>query len=633
MTDIAILASTKLRSRRIRTIITVIISGLLFAGLITVLIASQGVSNSINDFMKEGLNNRYIVQAQIDPPLSGGVLEKQDLKTRAQQIYNQTIINKKAEAKTLGIDYDSSTEVNPIVNRSNMSGQQTETMLLPRGSSAQQAINEYIQKHPNPGLDQLKLASAQYNPTDYFKTTSASYGSGSIVTMQNGLENFDTTDQYNNSQQDILKTSTIERADAQITEPFILKKLSNNSNQGSIPIIITYYEAEQLLNLPTSNKNAPTEQQLLRIKDLYAKAGAITFSACYRNSVSQNQISTAIRQAVDIAKNKSNKDYQKPNLIYGLPANNSCDAATITSDTRSAAEKELAEKQDKFLKDFGDTVDPVQHKFIFRVVGLTPSQTNSSTTTLGGLLQNIVGSSLNGTITIPNDMLDKSSNAALFKSLFFPEQNNDMLGLPSDTYYVEFSDANDARNFIAEKSCTTRADGTCATVDKLFQLNSFGSNSIALQDLQKTFLYYFEIAIATITLIAVIIMSGMIGRQITDNRRETAVFRAIGAKRIDIVGIYSLYAFCLSVYVALFALVIGLGLAFGIDQYLWKEATLQAQLLFGATNTAREFHFFDINLFGLAIIPLIIIISGFISTIFPLVRNVRRSPIKDMREE
>ena len=73
----------------------------------------------------------------------------------------------------------------------------------------------------------------------------------------------------------------------------------------------------------------------------------------------------------------------------------------------------------------------------------------------------------------------------------------------------------------------------------------------------------FTIVALVIAAIAALIMMGMIGRVIGDSRRETAVFRAIGAKRNDIRAIYSTYTFFLSLGIVVATLVIGTAVAAG----------------------------------------------------------------------
>lgn len=635
LNDAAILAVTKLRTRRIRTSVTVVISGLLFAGLIAVLIVARGAENSIAFFNKEGLNSRYIVATSPNAPATFNAFEDPNVMAAAQQIYDQTVADKKAAAKQLGIAYDPSTEPAPTVTLPAQPGRAAKTMLSFSSPAAQQALQNYADAHPVPGLPQLKAVAKPYHPIGFYQTTSGG-PNGTLSVMQNGQEDFSADDPEQPKgppgQSSPLQDGAMQRSDPQLTKPFLLPNQPQQYTQTAVPIILSYARAQKLLGMQSLPKGASPAQKLSQIKELYRKAQSITIAACYRNSVSEQQIQTAITQAADIAKNTGNAHYQKPELVYGLPPADSCGPATILRDVRSASAKKLQAKQDEFDKMFGKEVDPVQQKLTFRVVGLTPDQNLDAPTTFSGILRNIVGSSLNQEIVVPSDMLQQMPNAATVESILFPKALNP-LGFSPTLYYAEFTNADDARNFINNKSCTTRPDGACATATKPFQLNTYGSNSIALDDLRHKFLHFFEIGTLVVMAIAVVIMTGTIGRMIADGRRETAVFRAIGAKRLDIATIYTVYTFCLSLYVALFALIAGVALAYVFDHHFWLATTVQAQLLFGASDTSRSFHFFSIDARAVGLVLLIAIACGLVSMLLPLLRNVRRSPIKDMREE
>ncbi len=629
LSDAIVIAATKLRTHRIRTTITIILSSLLFAALIAAIIITTGVTKSVAVFNNQGLNNRYLVWAQADNPLFGGVLSTKEFITLAQQKGKDLIIAKQAEAKKLGIDYNAGNEPSATLTES-MSGQNSVHVNF-QSYAAIEAMQEYVKQHPSPDLNELKQAAANYHPIGFYSSIMAGLSNGNMSIMSNGSENFTPTDDQRVSLLFPGQTSLMVD-DSHLTQPFILP--GTTTNGSNIPLIVSYSTAEGLLGLPKLPSNASTKDHYDRIQQVYRQTtnNAVTVTTCYRNSVSQQQIDQAISQADEIARNKSNKDYQKPSLIYGLPAANSCNKATIISDKRTAAEKKTQAAQDQFDATFGQVVVPVQQKLTFQVVGLSPSTSNSNTT-FSDLLSSIVGSSLtDGSDVIPADLLDKMSTATSVKSTLLADNSNP-LAVANPNYYVEFSNANDARRFITDKSCTTRMEGTCASPGRLFQLTASGNNSIALQDLQQKIASVLGLATIGVVVLAVIIMTSMIGRTVADGRRETAVFRALGAKRSDIVAIYAVYTLCLIILIAIISLAVGLGAAYGLDAYYGQDATLQAKLLFDAVNTNLTFRFFSINIALLGVVVVIIVISGLFSMVIPTLRNIRRNPIQDMREE
>ena len=124
-----------------------------------------------------------------------------------------------------------------------------------------------------------------------------------------------------------------------------------------------------------------------------------------------------------------------------------------------------------------------------------------------------------------------------------------------------------------------------------------------------------------------------IGRTITDSRRETAVLRAIGFKRIDITLIYTTYTIILSLFVTLFSLGIGFATATVADHTLSPDLTARAQYAFGGLDTAKQFTLIGVDAHQLTLIVVACMITGLLSVIMPLALNVRRNPIRDMRED
>lgn len=156
---------------------------------------------------------------------------------------------------------------------------------------------------------------------------------------------------------------------------------------------------------------------------------------------------------------------------------------------------------------------------------------------------------------------------------------------------------------------------------------------MALDSAKRGFGRLFRYVALGVALIAAVIMMGTVGRMVADSRRETAVFRAIGAKRLDIAQIYVLYTILLSVLICAFALIIGILLAGFVHSRYASEATVEALVAYNAQDLDKTFRLYSffwpdvLQLVGLALA------GGVISSILPLVRNLRRNPIRDMRDD
>ena len=128
-------------------------------------------------------------------------------------------------------------------------------------------------------------------------------------------------------------------------------------------------------------------------------------------------------------------------------------------------------------------------------------------------------------------------------------------------------------------------------------------------------------------------MMGTIGKVISDSRRETAVFRAIGAKKLDIAQIYLIYTLMIGMIVATFSVGIGYILALYVDNKYAGVITIDALIAYNSTNLDRTFGVVGIN--GSEIMKLvgIILLASLLSAVIPLITNLKRNPIKDMRDE
>lgn len=637
LSDAAVLAYTKLRTRKIRTIITVVISGMLFSVLVFIMVVFSGVEQSVNSFSNEGLGKRYIASASDMSQYENDIysqLNNKDVIARAKAIHTETIDAKKKEAKRLNIEYSPNSEASPVDKNGN------EEWLNPTSESVQKALLEYAKAHPRKdSLVKIKEKLAQYNPTAYYYGQAIQPQDGGFQTMKNGKETFVEKEDRNKSfnginpfeEDEDPAVAGMQMLDGELTRPFILKNSSWKPTEKTVPVIITYASAEKFLGLKKLDTNSTAQQRLARISDIREKAGNLTFDICYRNTTSKNLVQTAVATQQEIEKNKGKKDYKKPSLIYGLPAVDSCGAVPVTSDTRTVAEKSYETRQKEFDRKFSNYQDPQQSKITLRVVGLSPGSTLSSSGLISDIINSLLNSSLGGSWIVPRDMYESLPVTSNHSDILQPRQNAEAVErayAPSKQYYAEFANATDARAAIKKYSCSIFG----CDENGIF-LVQFGSGSITLAEAKGALVGVLS-TVALITAgVAALIMAGTIGRMIADGRRETAVFRAIGANRGDISLIYTVYTLLLAFWVALFALILGVVLALVLDGYMSADATASAQLMFGSSDITRQFHMYGFMSVELLYIVGLVFLTGIVSMLLPLLRNVRRNPINDMRDE
>lgn len=637
--EATMLAVTKLRTRKVRLVVTIVISGLLFGVLAGASIGARGVFSSIASFNHEGLSSRFLVQG--NSLSSGNVFMDKSIIDRAAAIYKETIEAKKAEAKKLGIEYNSENDRPPYNEYPGSNGTKIRT-IDPTQPAAIQAVKEYSSSHPQPGINEFKKAAGSYHASASYESRTIPYDtSGSqLKVLKGGKETYDDTKPTAGNGPvtglDSFATNWSLMSE-DLLRPFILPGESLAVNKdGSIPIIIPISAAEQLLGAKALPSSASANDRLERTRQNRQSIQGFTFDACYRNATSAALINRAVTVQQEIEENKNKKDYQKPSLQYGLPAE-ACGPATVIRDVRTAEQKTLDAKQLQFDQKFGAT-ESVQSKIHFRVVGMVPDADYSVSTNVSQIIKSLVTSSLGNGWYAP---LSAARQNQTVNQLFF-QANTQLAG--SSSYFADFKTADAARTFIDQQNCTpdyqkydpTSGDDpaqACIGSGKPFGLGPYGSNSLGLESAKQTFQKFFTLVGLGIAVVACVIMMGTVGKMIADSRRETAVFRAIGAKKLDIAQIYVLYTIFLSTLVFLFAMAAGLAAAVYADHRWASDATQQALVAYNAQDLSKAFKLYALYPPDMLYLLGITVAAGLLSAVFPLVRSLRRNPIRDMRDD
>lgn len=635
--DASLLASTKLKTRRIRTGFVIGISGLLFGLMLFAVMVMQGVFDSVDRFSDEGLNNRSILQITRTggSPSFDAYEERSDEQyiAEVQKAHTAYVARKQAAAKKFGVPYDPAQEDPSPIGRD----PDTKQMSVLVDSYNSPAVQEVL----------AKKAAADYKPFDirsYVKQYSSATvlgdqykpvtpKSGNVTHMKDGKEKIET---------DLTKLrmsrgyteqgeASLTITDGSVTKPFITNKTFDPS-KGEIPIVVPYSDAEKMLGYKKLAATASNEEKVQRLKNVRERIHEVSATFCYRNQASQAKLSEASSQVGEIKRGKGTKDFVMPKVVYELPSDTSCGPVKVVSDTRTASEKRAAEARIAFEKEVGSYIgDPDQRLVTVRGVGISGDLAGeSSAWSITGFVGGLFGSSLGyGTWSIPSDLMAQLPETARPEAIFANEKVIEDTGFyPAETYLVEFTDRKEARTVLEKTGSFSGGMGTSDVMTA-----PFGSSVLLIDEFKKLFYQVMLWVFAVISVIAAIIVGAIIGRAVSDGRRESAIFRAIGARRGDIGLIYGTYAFLLSLRVVLFAFVLGIVGSLVIELWLAKEASFAAQLAYAASNTSLEFHFIGFGSWYLAAIAGAIIGIGLISSIIPILLGARRSPINDMRDD
>ncbi len=644
ITDSLRLAGTKLRVRRIRLSITVVVSGLLFAALLAGLTMLMGAQRSVEEFDRGSLNSRYLVaQTAIRP---NNIEFTSNLTARAEAERTQMIKDKQALAARLGLPYDPKSEP-PIMQSF------PDSPPYPNDQSVivQRLIRQETAKLPRLTADAQWQFARTHGAVQQFSIQSIATN-GMLNYMERGIESFDDKHQQNNQPTPLeefkQQFGSITTIDQSLLGGYLLAGASAKPNE--IPLIIRYQDVEALLGLKPLDKNASNDTQLSRLKELRQKARQLTFSACYRNPASQELLQTA-KQQIQAAANQAKKpsaDYVKPDREYAMPSADSCAAPAVVKDNRSAETRRTEANQRYFDQTFGSAQpEPAQAKFTFRVVGLMPDGIEAAQSDIGSFLQQFLSTRLSYTWIMPRGSMTTATQTAFESTI--QTANNDQGGANRDETLAiyEFSDPNKARSYLAAASCgegAAQPESTGASKTQKFNksiclphyvvfASPTGSNSLVNYDAMERLKPIIMWTFIGVTIIAAFILLIIISRTIADSRKESAVFRALGATRLDISQIYFVYTMIVALLTALFSIAAGLIVVYIADNVFASQITATLRIAMTPKDLATTFHFWTIDWMVIGAVALSIIAAAVLACLIPLIRNTRRNPIKDMRDE
>lgn len=648
------LSSTKLRIRRIRLIITVIISSLLFALAVFALAVMHGTFSSIKAFNSEGLSNHYLVAgATASQPYQ--IYADANVVASVEKAQAAQIAKKKVEAKRLGIEYDPKTE-KPWVEAQDIYGSGTKTNIITNTEAPEvvQIVEAAMRAMPEYDYTAFTKTVTAHGATAAYRMSATNmYGvSGAqkyLKVLTDGQEPYDKTamsDPYQAKGFNTLSLSPVRTAPNALLQPFLLKGQSLAVDKsGAIPVFVPFSVAEESMKLKALSKKATSADKLARIQQVRSGVAGTVITICYRNDSSNELLQTAITQKEVDEQNKGKKDYKRPDLMYGLPKT-ACGEVPIIRDVRTADQKRTDAKQLEFDRIFGKVV-PTQHTLTVRVVGIMPDTADMYSNSISSILSGVLSSSLGSGWIVP----EQATAAVQSKDLVKPI---DEQPVSTVTYLAELPNAKAQATFIKTESCDldgvanvvtvpgmgamvagdpAKTSPICAKQQKYFLYSSFGNNAAAVHDVERGFMRGFQIALLVIALLSSLVLMGVIGRIIADGRRETAVFRAIGATRLDMSFVYVLYTFFVASMVVVASFALGFAGAYLFSSHFSPLFTPNALLVFNSMDTTKKFVFFGIDTVRLLYVAGIVYLAAFAGMLLPLLINLRRSPLRDMRDE
>jgi len=646
------LARTKLHAKRGTLFASVILSSLLFAAVIIAIITFTGVQKSAVAFIEKANNGKYLVQVEpvipdgITPGIDPANLTSDNInKIRAYEAsyYEQ----QKAQYKSLGIEYAEPPASDSLLTPDAFAPANKPASLRYRlnfdsplmAQFEQEIYTKYAQTAVNRITD-LRRIAGKYGGDGFYETKSYPIsGIPNQLLIQSNKEDFGDAQMkqgdftsygyFTNA----IHNSQYEFQDEQLLSRYI--STTNTNNLKGIPVIVSAQEAASLFGKSKDVGKEPSDDNARAgwLKQVQEKLTNTTYQTCYRNSTEQTMLQKIQQDYADMQDSKNNKDYVKPDLLYAYPTT-ACGDITVQSDTRTQAEKDADTKQIDVEKRLGTYIAPAHQLVTYQIVGfIEATPYSNSSANINSYLKNLLSySTLSMDAIIPQQLYDTLPSSLKVDDLAGQKNNQSYAAALESlaTRIVAFNTIDQARQFMNDETCPS-ANTNCK---KLFTADPYGSNYLILDQVGKLFEKVMLYSIPVILLLAITIIWFTMSRVMTDNRRETAIYRAMGATRPDIAAIYIAYTIIVAIRIAVTSLIIGLAVAWIINVSYGKQLSNVAVSSFGiqGANTPT-FSLFNLSSPYILLILVIIIIVCLIAVTYPLTRNVRRAPIRDMREE
>jgi hypothetical protein len=647
------LARTKLRSKRGMLFASISISSLLFAAVVAAIIIFTGAQKSAVDFIEKANNGKYLVQVQAVVP-NGGIPGFDTMKLTADNIkevraYEANYYAQlKTKYKSLGIEYSEPSASDSLLTPNAYSAPGTPEDLKYRLNFQSPLMNDFEQgkfveyaKTAKNTLPDLRRTADSYGGSGYYASTVFPVNSiPSQLLITNGKEDFgDTEFKAGNLSTYGYFINAVHNSQYGFQDKSLLGRyqtFADADKPKGIPVIISAQEAAALFGKQFEIGGEPKQDsaKVSWLKQIQQKITGQTYQTCYRNETEQKLLQKIQQDYADMQNHKKDKDYVQPNLLYQYPTN-PCGDIVVKSDTRSTEEKNAELKAIAVQKKLG-TYTPQKHRLItYQIVGFVVAEPYSdSTSNISNYLKNLFAYSnpLSMNATIPVQLYDKLPDDLKVDGITSEQPTSEYARATESlgTHVVAFTSIDQARNFMNNETCPS-SDSGCK---KLYTADPYGSNYLILDQIGAFFAKIMTYAIPCILLLAIIIIWFTMSRIMADNRRETAIYRAMGAKRHDIATIYIIYTLIIALRIVVVSLVVGVIAAWVINASYGQQLSAIASTSFGVQeDTTPTFSLFDLSSPYLLVVPCIIVIVCLVAVTYPLLRNVRRSPIKDMREE
>lgn len=652
------LAHAKTKSHRVLMWLSIIVASLLFAVAVVATTVSNGGLNSLDKFIHESDGDKFRLIVGPTTPLFNQYYNNLSLGTiqEMRAFEAQYNANETAKYKAIGEKYT----IDPngsILTPDSFADNTVAPELRYQANFASPIFQaflehkkqEWMKNATNKTSELIKTARANGANQIYDSLASADEQffliSGATVIVD-GKENLDQDKYGNNANYSAIGNSDYVAVNDRLLSKII--KLNDAKSLTGIPVVVSAQSFAETfgkgLNIATKQPDKLVDKQKW-LKQINAKAIGYNYQVCYRNSVEKSRLSQIASDYADAVNRKNDKTYVAPTLQYNYPTT-PCGDITVKLDKRTVEEKAVQAKDDERNRKLGQTVDPYHELVTFQIVGVYDVNSqkdgdNNFTKQLSKALSAHTFISTDWAL-IPTNLYDQINDNLKPKHL--PDSSTTYTGpvIVSDDFrqiVIEFPTEAKMKAFTDKYACLSDAEFGATNVDsnnsckKPYMATVYGMNSTAIADAVKNIRRFIVTGLLIIAATALIIIWFTISRIIGGSRQETAIYRALGAKRRDAAAIYLFYSFGLAIRITIVALILGLLASYIINYYYSGIVTSWLAAVFNLAETKLHADLFQPDMLALAVIGGLIVGSSLIASIQPIIANVLRPPIRDIRDE
>lgn len=604
--DAYLLASTKRKTRKVRTAVIVVVSSFLFALLFLGVILLAGLQNSANGYKNAGLNDRFVSQVQSTD--FGRAYEPAQ-----QQATNQV----NAELTERGIkitdDLKDHQEYQSEI-------QQRAMRLMDKSTAQQQAEYEAEVKAKFEPVGVYHLAPVpRLNPNNLgqFEQQTDSFLQRTTQGVNSPDKPMPPSSSPWNVGPDNITYMSLEK---EVLSAFKRPNQSLDWQPGQpYPVLISYQYLRQQLG-GTSFQNIPKAEVNKRYRELIQTYTGKELSFCYRNDAAKNELEQVLRY-----NKRATEDEDTTTKPVEVANCQGFDATVLTKLGITTTAEPAANQPKPLFPKAKDQVEQPQVKPVkFRIVGFIPSlEAQPNMDLLSGLFFMVNNWAVQNPFIIPTHVVQQDT---WLKEV--TGNNANIFGFQTGQLLVEQTSRAEQKRFVAS-GCKGEE---CVNGGKPM-IQPFGSVKVALEQVIEFVLKGLFIAVAVISAIASIMFMTTISKIIADSMREIAVFRAIGASKLDIAQIYLFYGIMIAFSSLLTALLVAFASAFIFDYYFSASLTQTFVSVLGAYDSNVKATLVGVNLVWLGVIAGGLLGSAVLGIVIAVLSNGRRDIVKYMREE